>query len=289
MKKTLILFLLLLTVAAGVAQDKPAANDKLPLHLGIVLRASKTTFNWEQAAATELVKQLIQPGDEAFVITAGGDRSWPYERLEWDSNPESLIKFIKGLDKNSGMPEAFKFELQSASTSESREYLTKYVSAPPETSAFAIVAAMMKSDSQPARRVAIMFRDPWDHSPGWESAYAQSVERRHDMVISILKDAGVSVFIVGIEDVSTRPQLTSDIASSYVSTQSNGAGGNLRVIDQEVRKEIDFMTSSGRTNMERISKETGGEVVYSTKKNYSDAVPAVAAKVSGPAPVAMGK
>src|ERR1700747_1309472 len=70
---------------AGAPDDKAAG---LPLHLGIVLRASKTTFPWQQAAATELVRQLIHnPDDEAFVITAGGDRPWPYERLDWDNKP----------------------------------------------------------------------------------------------------------------------------------------------------------------------------------------------------------
>jgi hypothetical protein len=236
-KKTSLLILLVLAGTSLLAQSSaPAGDGAPPLHLGIVLRASKTTFPWQQAAATELIRQLVRnPGDEAFVITAGGDHPWPYERLDWDSNPESLSKFIKGLKRDAGMPEPFKFEIQTSQTAEAREYLTKYDGAPAETSFFAIVAAMMKSDPKPARRVMIMFRDPWDHSPGWGSSYAQYVDRRHDYVISLLKDAGVATYIVGIADVSTRPQVTSDIGSTYAPAQSGGSGGMLRVFDENFR------------------------------------------------------
>jgi hypothetical protein len=292
--KKIAMAMLLLTFSCAFAQnEKPAGaadTDKLPLHLGIVLRASKTTFPWQQAAATELVKQLIHNGDEAFVITAGGEHSWPYPRLDWENNAESLTKFIKGLDKNAGLPEPFKFEVMSASTAESREYITKYEGASPEASVFAIAAAMMKSDSKPARHVLIMFRDPWDHAPGWGSSYAQYVDQRHDIVLSILKNAGVEVNVIGIEDVTTRPHVQSDIGATYGSTQSNDAGGSLRQLDEQVRRQIDFMTAAGRKNLERITKTTGGEIAYGTKKNYSDAVPVMVGKINNPAgAVAVGK
>ena len=149
---------------------------------------------------------------------------------------------------------------------------------------------MMKSDPKPARRVMIMFRDPWDHSPGWGSAYAQYVEKRHDAVIGILKDAGVATYTIGIADVATRPQATPDIGSTYAPTQSNNSGGVLRNNDENFRKQVDRLIAAGRNNVERISKETGGQVVYSDKKNYSDALPVLVGKIDRPSSAnAVGK
>lgn len=281
MLTVVLLMFACVTAFAQSVTPAPEANN-LPLHLGIIMRASKTTFNWQQAAATDLVKQLVHQGDEAFVVSAGGDRPWPYERLDWDNNPDNLAKFIKGLDKNAGMPEVFKFDLMSASTSESRDYITKWEGVSPEVSVFAIAAAMMKSDSKPARKVLVMFRDPWDHSPGWGSAYAQYVDRRHDEVMEILKNAGVTVYVIGIEDTTTRPHVASDIGTTYGATQSNNSGGYLRQLDEQIRRQVDFMTAAGRKNMERLSKETGGEVAYGNKKNYTDAVPVLIGKIGTP-------
>jgi len=284
--RKLTILLVLLTCTFALAQDAktaPAAtNNNLPIHLGIIMRASKTTFSWQQSAATELVKQLVHEGDEAFVISAGGDRPWPYERLDWNNSPDSLAKFIKGLDKNAGMPEPFKLTIESTSTSENRQYLTKWEGSAPETSAFAIAAAMMKSDPKPAHRVIVMFRDPWDHCPGWGSSYAQFVEQRHDFVVQLLKSSGAEIYIIGIEDVSTRPQMPSEIGTSYGATQSNDSGGYLRQLDEQVRREMNFLLAAGRKNMERLAKENGGEVAYGTKKNYSDAVPVLVSKISQP-------
>ena len=97
MKKLIIVFLL--AGLSAFAQDQPA-DTALPIHLGIVLHASKNTFPQQQAAAAELVQKLIhKTGDEAFVVTAGGDKPWPYERVDWDNNVESLTKFVKGLQE----------------------------------------------------------------------------------------------------------------------------------------------------------------------------------------------
>src|SRR5271156_6084945 len=49
--------------------------SNLPLHLGFVLLASKTKFNQEQAATIALAQKMMRPGvDEAFVVTAGGEK-----------------------------------------------------------------------------------------------------------------------------------------------------------------------------------------------------------------------
>ncbi len=273
--KRLVTVFLFVSLAA-FAQDQPAGN--VPLHLGIVLHASKNTFAQQQVAATELVQKLVHKGDEAFVVSAGGDKPWPYERLDWDNNPESLAKFIKTLDKNSGLPESFKFEVQSTSSADFRSWLTMYKGVPPEQSVFMIAAQIMKSDPRPARKVLIMFRDPWEHAPGWGGSYGQFVDHRHDTVIEILKQAGVQLYVIGIDEPSTRPKVQGDIGENYGATFT-GTGGYMRNVDQEVRKSMDIQMNAGRANIERLTHETGGAVVYGNRKNYTDAVPTIIGKV----------
>jgi hypothetical protein len=278
MRKLIIVFLFVALPA--FAQDQPATST-LPLHLGIVLHASKTTFPQQQAAATELIQKLIRSkDDEAFVVSAGGDKPWPYQRLDWDNNSESLTKFIKGLDKNAGLPETFSFEVQSTSSADFRQWITYYKAAPPEQSVFAIGGQIMRSDPRPARKVLIMFRDPWEHAPGWGGQYAQFVDRRHDTVISMLKDAGVSIYVIGIDEISTRPKVPQDIGTTYGATYQ-GSGGAMRTLDQAVQKEMDIQMNAGRVNIERLARETGGIVAYGNKKNYTDAVPVILGKVEG--------
>lgn len=278
MKKFAIVFLLV--SLSAFAQDQPAGN--LPLHLGVVLHASKNTFAQQQAAATELIQKLVHNGDEAFVVSAGGDKPWPYERLDWDNNPESLTKFIKTLDKNAGLPESFKFEVQSTSSADFRSWLTMYRGVAPEQSIFMIAAQIMKSDPRPARHVLIMFRDPWDHAPGWGGSYGQFVDQRHDRVIEILKQAGVQLYVIGIDEPSTRPRIPNDIGQNYGTTYT-GSGGYMRNVDQEVRKSMDVQMNAGRANVERLAHETGGAVAYGNKKNYTDAVPVIIGKIDAPA------
>ena len=221
---------------------------------------------------------MRSPDDEAFVVTAGGDRPWPSPRLDWDNKPDSLIKFIKGLDKMAGVPEAFKFEVQTTSTASFREWLTLYKGVPAEQSVFAIATAMMKSDPRPARHVLVMFRDPWDHSPGWGSAYGKYVDQRHDAVISILKEAGIRTYIIGIDDPSTRPKIAGGMDTNYTMMHA-GEGSYMRDVDEQVRKAIDVLMAAGRTNVERLTSQTGGVVAYGSKKNYTDAVPVIADKI----------
>jgi hypothetical protein len=289
LKKIALVFLLLLTISAGLAQDtKPA--DKLPLHLGIVLHASKNTFPQQQAAAIDLIQRVMHStDDEAFVVTAGGDRPWPSPRLDWDNKPDNLIKFVKGLDKLAGVPEAFKFEVQTTSNPNFREWLTLYKGAPTAQSVFAIVAAMMSSDARPARHVLVMFRDPWDHSPGWGSAYGQYVDQRHDAVLSMLKDARINLYVVGIDDPSGRPKMAGGIDTDYTMVHA-GSGSYMRNLDEELGKAINVLMAAGRTNIERLTGGTDGAVAYGTKKNYADAVPVIADKIAaGTSPNPVGK
>jgi hypothetical protein len=192
------------------------------------------------------------------------------------------------LDKTAGLPEPFSFEIQTTSSADFRSWITYYKGAPPEQSVFAIAAQMLTSDRRPARRALIMFRDPWEHSPGWGSAYGQYVERRHDFVISMLKEAAVPVYVIGIDEPSTRPRIPNDIGQNY-GTTFTGSGSAMRASDQEFRKAMDILMNAGRVNLERISKQTGGMVAYGSKKNYTDAVPQLISAVEGSAPSPAGK
>lgn len=282
MKKNIVWSLLL--IALPVLAQEPSSS--LPLHVGIVLHASKNTFSQQQAAAADLVQKLLRsPGDQAFVVSAGGDKPWPYQRLDWANNPAELGKFIKSLDKNTGLPETFGFEIQTTSSPNFREWLTYYKGVPPETSIFAIAAQIMKADPTPSRRVLIMFRDPWDHSPGWSYSKGPFVEQRHNTVIEMLKEAGVSMYAIGIDEPSTRPRVPNDIGQNY-GTIGFGSGGALRVVDQEVKKSMDQLTAAGRQNLERLCTSTGGVAVYGTKKNYADAVTVLGDKLTAVSPVA---
>lgn len=284
------LFVLLSAWALG-QETKAALDTGLPLHIGIVLHASKNTFGQQQAAAIDLIQRLVRsPEDEAFVVTAGGDKPWPYERLDWSNKPQDLVKFTKGLDKNAGLPEAFGFEVQQNNSPNFREWRTMYTGVSPEQSIFAIAAQIMKSDPRPARRVLIMFRDPWQHSPGWGSANAEVIENRHNRVSAMLKDAGVSLYVIGIDEPSTRPRAvaTSDPGTSY-GTIGFGSGGALRVHDEEMAKALDQLMKAGRQNIERLTKETGGAVAYGNKKDYGDAVPELSEKIGTISGTAVGK
>jgi hypothetical protein len=136
----------------------------------------------------------------------------------------------------------------------------------------------MKSDPRPARKVVIMFRDPWDHSPGWGSSYGQYVDRRHDAAIEMLKDAGVSLYVVGIDDPSVRPRVANNLESNYNGMHA-GEGAYMRTFDEEFQKAMNVLMAAGRTNLDRLTSQTGGTVAYGNKKNYTDAVPMIADKI----------
>jgi hypothetical protein len=254
-----------------------SASD-LPLHLGVVLLASKNTFNQQQAAAQDLVDKLVRPGvDEAFVVTAGGERGWPYPRLDFSGDPKQLSSFIKGLDKNSGVPDSFEFGLEIDRTGTGVQLLEKYNTSPIDP--FTIAAQMLRSDPRPARRIVVAFRDPWLHSPGYSHHYTQIVQDKHDKIISELQRSGISVFVIGLEEPNLRPRLQSTMANVYGTTYTGTGSANYE-FDNKLKKAVDDCLNSGRVNLERISEETGGTVVYSTKKNYPDAVSTIVSHVN---------
>src|SRR5208282_3413860 len=94
---------------AGLSKDQVSVSDgkeamqtlgvqsasDLPLHLGFVLLASKSKFDQEQAATVAMAQKILRPGiDEAFVITAGGDKSWTDSHIGWLKDAPSVTETV---------------------------------------------------------------------------------------------------------------------------------------------------------------------------------------------------
>ena len=256
----------------------------IPLHLAIVLLVSPT-FSQQQAAAIDLVKRAIRPKmDEAFVVTARGKKPWPSDHLEWKQDPDELVKTIEGLDKNAGLHDAFDFDMQTSETGieGGRDTVQTYNVA--AMSVFDAVFYMMNADPRPARRVLVIFRDPWAHSPGFGVQVNSTVEGRMQQVIAVAQEMHIATFVVGLEDTRFNGITDNTIGKNYISVHSgeNGGGGEGdHSFDREMEKERKHAYDAGKTNVQRLAAETGGKAFWSMKKNFSDVTSEVANLLAG--------
>ncbi len=259
----------------------------LPLHLGIVLLCTPRTFAQQQAAAIDLINKVIRPGiDEGFVISARGKHPWPGDRLEWKQDPSVLTSTIKSLDPNAGFWDAFNFDLQTAETSfdENAGRSSLQTIAGNGVSVFDVVYSMMSSDPRPSRRVVVMFREPWAHSPGFGLRANTFVEGQLARVIGAGQEAHIATFVVGLEDQQFNGITDNNIGKNYISLHAGddgGAGSATRSFDLEMEKERKHAYDAGRSNVERLAADTGGITYWSTKKNFSDAVTSIANQING--------
>ena len=259
----------------------------IPLHLGIVLVCTPAVFSQQQAAAINLVQRVIRPNlDEAFVVTARGKKPWPYERLEWKQDPAELSKMIQGLDRNAGLPDAFNFELKTdrGSSDEMANSNTVQTFGAGGINVFDAIYAMMNSDPRPARRVLVIFREPWPHSPGFGRRANGAVEGQLLRVIARAQELHITTFVVGLDDVRFNGVTDNTIGQNYLSLHGGddgGAGSYTRDFDRAMEQARMQAYNAGRTNVERLAAETGGTTIWSTKKNYPDAVNAIANQLDG--------
>lgn len=262
-------------------------GSDLPLHLGIVLLCAPRSFSHQQAAAIDLVNKIIRPGvDEAFVVAARGKKPWPGDRLDWKQDPAELTKIIQGLDVDAGLTDAFSFDLQTAETGfdENAGRSTLQTIAANGVTVFDVVYSMMNSDPRPSRRVLLLFREPWQHSPGFGLRANTSVEGRLLRVIGIAQEMHIAAFVIGLEDPQFNGITDNNIGKIYTSLHAgaDGGGGSAnRAYDQQMEKARKRAYDAGRANVERLAVETGGAIYWSTKKNYSDAVSAIANQLAG--------
>ena len=252
----------------------------LPLHLGIVLLCSPRTFVQQQAAAIDLVNRVIRPGiDEAFVVSARGKKAWPGERLDWHKDPAELSNIIKNLDPQAGFPDAFDFEFETTQGGfGSRANLQTFAAG--GVTVFDVVDSMLNSDPRPSRRVVFMFREPWAHSPGFGERANMAVEAQMLKVIGAAQQMHISTFVIGLEDSQFNRITDTDLGTSYNPIHP-GAGAASRSYDTHLREARIRAYEAGRTNIVRLATDTGGAVYWSTKKNYSDAIAAMAGELAG--------
>jgi VWFA-related protein len=252
----------------------------LPLHLGIVLLASKKKFDQEQAAAIDLAQKVLRPGkDKAFVITAGGEKPWPNEKIPWLTDTPAIADAIRALDKNAGLADLFNYQVTTDTTSLGRMSL-QTIQTTGGGSVFDIIWAVMKTDPRPARRAVVIFRLGSAHAPGFGERNGRASEENHMRVIRIAQLLGVSFFTIGVEDpLPAGDPSRNTIGETYTSIHA-GQTGNSRAYDQGLARQMDFQYSAGRDNVNRIADETGGRPYWTTKKNYTDAIAAISNELS---------
>ncbi len=265
---------------AGEVLDVRTASD-LPLDLAIVLLSSKQFYEQEKAAAIQLAQRLLRPGiDRAFVISARGDKPWPSPRVNWLTDLAAVAQAVRSLDYNSGLPDAFTYQVVTDSAHLDR-MTYQPIAAPPSFTFFNVIWAMMKTDPRPVRRAAVLFRLAMPHAPGWGKRSTQMSDDIHKQVITLGQEMGIAFYTIGVED--PRPELQTaqtNVGTSYTPTFA-GQGAAMRAYDEDLSKWKENQYYAGRANVDLLANETGGRSYWTQKKNYTDAVDGIANELQG--------
>jgi VWFA-related protein len=255
--------------------------SSLPLDLAIILLASKDKFGQEQAAAIELAQKVLRPGkDKAFVVTAAGDKSWPNPKLNWLTEPSAVADLVRGLDKNAGLPDLFSYVLSTNNIGTDRLSIQSFNTGG-GFSFFNVVWAMMKTDPAPARRAVVIFRLPSAHAPGWGERNSRACEENHNYVIQTAQSLGVPFYTIGLDDQMPGTNAYATNVQRDYQPLHNGNSVGARQYDADMDKYLANQYTAGRNNINRIADETGGRPYWTMKKNYADAVAAIANELTG--------
>jgi VWFA-related protein len=277
-----------------IDSNQPATPLKLftgsdiPLHLGIVLVSSPKTFGQQQAAAEDLVKQVIRANkDQAFVVTAGGTKPPAEKEIAWSGNADDLVKKIQSLDANAGLPDAFASNMENTAITGNENpglmSLQTYAGAGGAT-VFDAAFGMINADPKPARRVLVMFREPWAHSPGVGGRASAAVNYQVSRLVGVAQQMHIATFVIGLEDLRFNGVSDNTIGQNYVSVHGGddkSGGSASREYDRQMDRERVNAYNAGRVNVEKLGTDTGGAVFWSTKKNYPDAVHGIANLLAG--------
>ena len=270
---------------AQTVSVRDASN--LPLDLGIVLLASKQKFDQEQTAAIDVAQKLMKLGrDKIFVITANGDKPWTTPNIPWMTDSSAVSSLVRELDKNTGLPDLFTFNLATDAVGITRNSVQTYNTGT-GFSVFDVIWLMMKNDPRLAQRAVVIFRLPMSHGPGLGEAVSRDgqqvtalSEATHNRIIGTAQTMGISFFTIGLEDKMPQSETSrANIQRDYM-PMHGGNSVDARQYDADMDRQLELQYSTGRANIERIADETGGRPLWSTKKNYSDAVASIVSELS---------
>jgi hypothetical protein len=143
---------------------------------------------------------------------------------------------------------------------------------------------MMNSDPRPSRRVLVMFREPWSHSPGFGNRANTAVEGQLLRVIAVAQEMHIAAFVIGLEDPQFNGIADNNLGKNYTSLhagEDGGAGSATREFDKQMERDRKRAYDAGKANIQRFAAETGGATFWSTKKNFPDAISAIANQLAG--------
>jgi hypothetical protein len=249
----------------------------LPIDMGIVL-LGRIDFSQQQSAAMELIKTLRPGKDRAFVIVAGGSKVL-HDPPKWSSDQAELANEIKNLDKHSGYPDPFEYNLARNAAGLERHQTQEYSA--DTTSFFDFAWQNFTANPRFARRVLVIFRTPMGHAPGMSGRAKEAAQMRQMHVVQGSQFFRTPVFVVGIEDLGTYMSGPKDIGQ--ISVPQNGGSGDaaaMRSRDREMQRVVESQYEGGRTNLNEIATDSGGRSFWT--KKYTDAVASIKSDLTVP-------
>ena len=300
-----VFFVFSLTAVAQQSNAAPAASTPQPavrdrLDLAIVLLDTRTNFDQQKNAAAELVKRSVRPGDRVVIVTATSDAPKSTPELKWSTTAYDALYALKQARRDVGFPDAFAASIETEVSSSDRVTYETNAENYHDT-VFEKVFAFMAADPTPAKRMMVMFRDPFAHSPGigYTRRFADYMDTRHKQIIREAKANHVTIEAIGLDGLALYasqtnngypaarvnppvnpynspvyqlgdPRVTGSVWDG--TAQSATTSSNPRGDDERIKKEVEFAVSSGRQNLEKLVAATGGRVYWSNRSDFKDVV-----------------